>query len=114
VPTASRQIGPPHALNVILDDSAALDIVLPSGLEPSLPAVNGSSGVSQFYLLDDGKTGVLALGSFSAPTFDGLQQSLLTGLVGLKNRGATRLIVDLTNNSGGKLVPRQFRYQTNY
>ena len=44
---------------------------------------------------DDGKTGVLALGSFSAASFTALGDSLLTGLQNLKEQGATQLIVDV-------------------
>lgn len=83
-----------HALNVLLDTAPQLDITLPPGLTPPNP-VSGSNGVSQFFMLDDGKTGVLALGSFSAGSFDQLEASMLNGLLTLKNSGATQLIVDV-------------------
>jgi len=77
------------------------NIVLPPELQPPVPAVNGSSQVSQFYMLKDNITGVLALGSFSSNSFFGLQTSLLDGLTNLTRLGATQLVVDVTNNGGG-------------
>ncbi|KAG6885736.1 hypothetical protein C0993_010563 [Termitomyces sp. T159_Od127] len=90
-----------HHLNVILDDIPMSDIVLPPTLVPSLPAVNGSRSVAQFYLLDDEKTGVLALGSFSDSDYLAFLNGLLEGLFSLKSKNATQLIVDVTNNGGG-------------
>jgi hypothetical protein len=89
-------------LSVILDATPRLDVVLPPALTPAHP-VNGSSGVAQFFVLPGAKekTGVLALGSFSADTLDGLQSAMLGGLQTLKAQGATRLIVDVSNNGGG-------------
>ncbi|KAI0792260.1 hypothetical protein C8Q75DRAFT_792008 [Abortiporus biennis] len=89
-----------HALNVLVDSSPPLDVVLPPALTPINP-VAGSSGVAQFFMLNDNITGVLALGSFSANSFDGLEQAMLSGLQSLKSAGATQLIVDVTNNGGG-------------
>ncbi|CAL1699095.1 unnamed protein product [Somion occarium] len=89
-----------HALNVILDSTPLQDVVLPPVLTPQ-GEVPGGNGVAQFFLLDDGKTGVLALGSFSANSFDGLERAMLTGLVNLKAAGASQLIVDVSNNGGG-------------
>jgi hypothetical protein len=79
-----------HALNVLLDSAPRSDVELPAGLAP--PAgLPGSSGVAQFFLLSDNATGVLALGSFSAASFDDLQNATLNGLQTLVKRGATRL-----------------------
>lgn len=91
-------------MNVVLDADARSNIALPFTLKPTtnIPA---SAGVAQFFLLDDGKTGVLALGSFSASSFEGLQRTLLNGLLQLKGKGAQRLIVDVTNNGGGEQNP---------
>ncbi|KAI0074081.1 hypothetical protein K474DRAFT_1602120 [Panus rudis PR-1116 ss-1] len=89
-----------HALNVILDSTPLQDVVLPPTLTPG-GQVNGSNGVAEGFLLDDKITGVFALGSFSANSFDGLEQAMLDTLVSLKNAGATRLIVDVSNNGGG-------------
>ncbi|KAH8103013.1 hypothetical protein BXZ70DRAFT_889701 [Cristinia sonorae] len=89
-----------HAMNVILDTAPKLDIALPPVLTPANPVV-GSAGVAQFFMLDDKKTGVLALGSFSDNSFDGLERAMLSGLQNLKSAGATQLIVDVTGNGGG-------------
>jgi hypothetical protein len=79
-----------HALNVLLDSAPRSDVELPAALAP--PAgLPGSSGVAQFFLLPDNATGVLALGSFSAASFDDLQNATLNGLQTLVKRGATRL-----------------------
>ncbi|KAG6919989.1 hypothetical protein DXG01_013338 [Tephrocybe rancida] len=90
-----------HAMNVILDGTPLSDIALPEELHPTMPPLNESYSVAQFYLLDDKVTGVLALGSFSANNFTAFGLSLLNGLQELKARGATRLVVDVTNNGGG-------------
>ncbi|RDB27918.1 Peptidase S41 family protein ustP [Hypsizygus marmoreus] len=90
-----------HPVNVILDASPPSDVVLPPTLVPSLPTVPGSRNAAQFYLLKDGKTGVLALGSFSDNDFNAFLNSMLEGLVALKSQGATQLVVDVSNNGGG-------------
>ncbi|KAL1745699.1 hypothetical protein HDZ31DRAFT_35878 [Schizophyllum fasciatum] len=90
-----------HAINVIMDDAPYADIGLPETIRPSIPALNESYSVAQFFMPNDTQTGVLALGSFSAANFTAFQESLLNGLVALKARGATNLIVDVTNNGGG-------------
>ncbi len=99
--TAYRQQAPispadarKHPINAILDTTPLLDVALPPALIPGAP-VAGSSGVSEFHLLADKKTGVLALGSFSDSSFDGFEKTLLTGLQNLKAAGATQLIVDV-------------------
>lgn len=81
-------------LNVMLDTSPLSDVVLPPPLVPPAP-VNGSRNAAQFFLLDDKKTGVLALGSFSDGDFNAFLGSLLTGLLNLKSLGATQLVVDV-------------------
>ncbi|KAF5370878.1 hypothetical protein D9758_002013 [Tetrapyrgos nigripes] len=90
-----------HPVNVLLDATPLTDIDLPQKMQPPNPALNESYSVAQFYLMNDNTTGVLALGSFSAPNFMVFQASLLAGLVELKARGARKLIVDVTNNGGG-------------
>ncbi|KAM5543490.1 hypothetical protein V8D89_002741 [Ganoderma adspersum] len=89
-----------HLMNVMLDTSPQVDVALPPEQRPTNPQT-GSSSVVQFFLLDDAKTGVLALGSFSGDSFANLQNNLLTGLQNLKDKGATQLIVDISNNGGG-------------
>ncbi|KAF8884720.1 hypothetical protein CPB84DRAFT_1837997 [Gymnopilus junonius] len=95
------QVARQQPLNVMLDSSPSSDIVLPPPLQPALPAVNGSRSVSQFYLLKDGKTGVMALGSFSDNDFNAFLLGMLHGLQSLQALGATQLIVDVSNNGGG-------------
>ncbi|KAF9479493.1 hypothetical protein BDN70DRAFT_932553 [Pholiota conissans] len=88
-------------VNVMLDTSPPSDVVLPPTLVPALPSLNGSASVTQFYMLKDGKTGVMALGSFSDSDFNTFLIGMLTGLQSLKSLGATQLIVDVSNNGGG-------------
>ena len=80
---------------MIVDAAPAHVISLPPPLQPALPAVNGSRSVAQFYFLEDGKTGVLALGSFDDDDISAFYLGLLKGLVSLQSLGATQLIVDL-------------------
>jgi len=100
-PAISADAARKHPINVILDTSPLSDVVLPPVLSPGLPPVNGSRNVAKFYLMKDGKTGVLALGSFSDTDYFAFLNSLLQGLVTLKSQGATQLVVDVTNNGGG-------------
>ena len=80
-------------ISATLDNRRAmLDATLPEGLQPSSPV--GGSGVSQFYMLDDGKTGVLALGEIPGDFSENLNP-MVDGLRKLVERGATRLILDL-------------------
>ncbi|KAL0578755.1 hypothetical protein V5O48_003253 [Marasmius crinis-equi] len=91
-----------NPMNVILDGTPLSDIDLPEVLTPSEESLNSSYSVAQFYQLEsDNETGVLALGSFSARNFSLFQSSLLNGLQELKELGAKKLIVDVTNNGGG-------------
>ena len=93
-PAFSSPDTPKERINVMLDTSPLSDVVLPSQLTPTSP-VNGSRNVAQFFLLNDTKTGVLALGSFDDPDFDSFLDSLLTGLITLKSLGANQLVVDV-------------------
>ncbi|KAG5633834.1 hypothetical protein DXG03_006612, partial [Asterophora parasitica] len=87
-----------NPINVILDNQPLSDIVLPPALAPGLPAAPGSRNAAKFYLLKDGKTGVLALGSFSDSSYDAFLNSLLQGLVSLISQGATQLVVDVVRS----------------
>ena len=95
-PAISPSDAKKHFISALLDDKPASDVVLPPGLTPAAP-VAGSSGVAQFFVLPDKKTGVLALGSFSANSFDQLQNTLLVGLQSLVSAGTTQLIVDVVS-----------------
>nr|GAT56785.1 predicted protein [Mycena chlorophos] len=89
-------------INVLVDATPLWDVELPEEMLPAPIPLNQSYSVAQFYVLDnDNTTGVLALGSFSAPDFLPFMKSLLDGLTELKSLGATKLIVDVTNNGGG-------------
>ena len=108
--SAVRAAGAQHARNVMLDTAPPTDVALPAGLTPAAN-VGGSAGVSEFFLLDDGKTGVLALGSFEDTSFDGFQQTLLTGLTNLKDAGATQLIVDVVRGLHEKSISIFAKFQ---
>ena len=97
-----------HLMNVMLDTSPQVDVALPPEQRPTNPQT-GSSSVVQFFLLDYAKTGVLALGSFSGDSFANLQNNLLAGLQNLKDKGATQLIVDISNNGGGYICVAHVR-----
>lgn len=79
----------------MLDTAPISDVVLPPTLAPALPVLNGSASVTQFYMLKDGKTGVMALGSFSDTVFSTFLLGMLTGLQSLQSLGATQLVVDV-------------------
>ncbi|CAE6419408.1 unnamed protein product [Rhizoctonia solani] len=85
-------------ISTLVADGPLFDVTLPSRLTPPTPIVG--SGALQFYMLDDNKTAVLALGSFSGD-FAGVQKGILDGINTVKSKGATRLLVDVTNNGGG-------------
>lgn len=90
-----------HPVNVILDGLPMSDIDLPETMQPPLTSMNSSYSVADFYMLPDNRTGVLALGSFSAKNFTRFGEALRDGLFELKEQGAERLVVDVTNNGGG-------------
>ncbi|QRV82824.1 peptidase family S41 protein [Ceratobasidium sp. AG-Ba] len=74
------------------------DIELPASLTP--PPGVWSVGPMNWYMLDDGKTAVLQLSSFSG-RFLSLQKGVLDGISKVQAKGATRLLIDLSNNGGG-------------
>ena len=84
-------------MNVLLDGTPLSDIDLPGPLTPDLPRLNDSYSVAEFFVLKDGLTGVLALGSFSAKNYTLFGESLLAGLKNLKKAGVERLIVDVVS-----------------
>ncbi|KAF8808555.1 hypothetical protein BYT27DRAFT_7188751, partial [Phlegmacium glaucopus] len=111
-PSIPAQVGGRKpSLNVVLDTAPPSDVVLPPPLQPALPTLNGSRSVSQFYLLNDGKTGVMALGSFSDSDFHAFLLGMLQGLTSLKSSGATQPIVDLSNNGGGSICAAHWLYR---
>lgn len=104
-PTAEFVQAPPvppavalkHPINVALDNQPLSDVLLPVALSPALPLHPGSQGVAQYYMLEDGVTGVMALGSFSESVvgYKAFLAGFLTGLQGLKASGAQKLIIDV-------------------
>ena len=87
-------------MNVMLDTAPLSDATLPPDLQPAGP-LDGSAGDAQFFMLDDGKTGVLALGSFSWDSIYNGENALMKGFQSLRAANATQLIVDVSNNGGG-------------
>jgi hypothetical protein len=81
----------------MLDSTPLTDVLLPPGLTPPSQSLNGSFLGGEFFMLEDGKTGVLALGSFSGDDLDKMESGLLDGFLGLKSLGATRLVVDVVS-----------------
>lgn len=84
-----------QAISGLVADGPLFDITLPARLSP--PTSITGSGALQFYVLDDAKTAVLVLGSFSG-SFAGVQQGILDGLNAVKAKGATHLLVDVVSN----------------
>ncbi|KAG8687366.1 hypothetical protein FRC09_013544 [Ceratobasidium sp. 395] len=74
------------------------NIVLPQRSSPS--GSLSSARNMRWYMLDDRETAVLQLSSFSG-SLRGLQSKVLDGLTKVKAKGATKLLIDLTNNGGG-------------
>ncbi|KAI0752695.1 hypothetical protein C8Q80DRAFT_469989 [Daedaleopsis nitida] len=74
---------------------------LPDPFKPSLPALNGSDDVLKSYILPDGKTGVIFVGSFEPNDFSQFQIDVAATMAEFQKAGLTQLILDLTNNGGG-------------
>lgn len=82
----------------LIDVADVEPLSLPPHLQP--PAPIAALGTARFNL--DGKVGILSLGSFATGAdFDDWFQILKSGIMELKEQGATHLIVDVTNNGGG-------------
>ena len=90
-----------HAMNIMtrMNANLAQNILLPPGMAPA-GNLSTSQNVTQFFFLNDNKTGILALGSFDDSDFNTFEQVLLNGLMDLKNRGATQLIIDIVRCTG--------------
>ncbi|CUA71803.1 Glucan 1,4-alpha-maltotetraohydrolase [Rhizoctonia solani] len=70
-------------------------------MERLFPAGNVSgTGDMNWFVLKDGKTAVLRLGSFQG-NLTALQQNVLDGIDAVKSAGASKLLIDVTNNGGG-------------
>lgn len=88
---------PSRYINELVDESPLTNVDLPPTLVPMLVPVDGSYNAAQFYLSNDKKTGILALGSFSDSDYYGFMDNLLKGLLQLKSLGASQLIVDVVS-----------------
>jgi hypothetical protein len=87
----------------MLDPSKYIALDLPEPYIPTIPKVNGSEGAIKAYLLPDNRTGVMYVSSFSPLSFDGFQEDIKASLDDLKQRGASRLLIDTSNNGGKPL-----------
>ncbi|KAJ8475311.1 hypothetical protein ONZ45_g15653 [Pleurotus djamor] len=83
----------------IIDKGESQAVGLPPEFEPKLPQVNGSDGVIKSYILADGITGVMFVGSFGGD-FNGFQHDVVSAITQFKASGVTRLLIDLTDNGG--------------
>ncbi|KAI0050268.1 hypothetical protein FA95DRAFT_1603627 [Auriscalpium vulgare] len=101
---------PARALPVAVGRMPSSAIGLPAPFQPSLPPVVPSADVMRTYLLPDGKTGVIFVGSF-LDDVDQFQIDVQNAVTSLKSSGATRLVIDLTNNLGGTVCLGIFLHQ---
>ncbi|KAJ3505956.1 hypothetical protein NLJ89_g7141 [Agrocybe chaxingu] len=92
----------------IIDLSFINPIPLPQAFLPDGVPMPGTSDIIKPYLLPDNETGVIFIGSFVPWDFTGFQQDIVTGITALKTAGATKLLIDLTNNEGGYVCLGQF------
>ncbi|KAB5591995.1 Peptidase S41 family protein [Ceratobasidium theobromae] len=88
--------GIPLAVSALTLDGRQEDPALPSRLFPTGEV--SAAGSMYWFVLNDGKTAVLRL-----PTLQVLRQGVLDGITAVKSKGATRLLIDLTNNEGGTI-----------
>ncbi|KAF8525560.1 hypothetical protein BU17DRAFT_41653 [Hysterangium stoloniferum] len=85
----------------IIDGSLKRAIGLPSQFRPKLSNLSGQDGSVKSYILPDGKSGVLFVGSFTDDL--NFQQETVTAINTFKSKGVSQLIIDVTNNPGGSL-----------
>ncbi|EAU84152.2 hypothetical protein CC1G_08693 [Coprinopsis cinerea okayama7 len=106
-----KQEVPPvrHPKGDVLDPSKHISLALPDPYLPTVPSTEGSTFVIKSYLLPDNKTGVMYIGSF-AGNFDQFQLDVYLAVNDLKKKGASRLLIDLSNNGGGFLCLGQYLY----
>ncbi|KAF8668087.1 Peptidase family S41 [Rhizoctonia solani] len=92
--------------NLVYDEPR--DIALPEHLTPN-GSVSGYGALS-WYMLEDKKTAVLWLGSFDGRAIE-VRKSILNGLKSVKEKGAERLLIDVTNNGGGLICTASFLHR---
>lgn len=98
---------PPKAITRSPSDAVGL----PLQFQPSLPVVNTNASFMVSYILPDGITGVLFVGSFQESNNEQFQLDLAATITSLGAAGATRLLIDLTNNPGGFICQGFFLHQ---
>ncbi|KAI0052380.1 hypothetical protein FA95DRAFT_1392982 [Auriscalpium vulgare] len=94
----------------IVDLAPKQAVGLPGPFIPTLPQVNGSTGVIKSYILDDKKTGVMFIGSFEGD-FVQFQTDTVAAINQFKASGVTNLLIDITNNGGGFVCLGLFLHQ---
>ncbi|KAF8696565.1 Peptidase family S41, partial [Rhizoctonia solani] len=92
--------------NLVYDEPR--DIALPEHLTPN-GSVSGYGALS-WYMLEDKKTAVLWLGSFDGRAIE-VRKAILNGLKSVKEKGAERLLIDVTNNGGGLICTASFLHR---
>ncbi|CEL60461.1 hypothetical protein RSOLAG1IB_09654 [Rhizoctonia solani AG-1 IB] len=92
--------------NLVYDEPR--DIALPERLLPN-GQVSGYGALS-WYMLDDGKTAVLWMSSFDGRANE-VRKAIVNGLKSVKEKGAVRLLVDVTNNGGGLICTASFLHR---
>ncbi|KAF9011868.1 hypothetical protein BDQ17DRAFT_793629 [Cyathus striatus] len=96
---------------VIIDKSNQNALGLPDPFHPSVPPVNGSTGVIKSFILPDKKTGVMFVGSFEPDDFGSFQTDTVAAINAFKVAGVSQVLLDLTNNGGGFVCLGQFLHQ---
>uniref|UniRef100_A0A8H8CIE2 Tail specific protease domain-containing protein n=1 Tax=Psilocybe cubensis TaxID=181762 RepID=A0A8H8CIE2_PSICU len=95
----------------IIDGRQSRAINLPDPFLPTAPPLDGSDDAIKTFVLPDGKTGVMFVGTFSPNDFDQFQLDTVSSVNALKKAGVTQLIIDLTGNGGGFVCLGQFLHQ---
>ncbi|KAF8579069.1 hypothetical protein K439DRAFT_1638297 [Ramaria rubella] len=85
----------------ILDGSLKNAIGLPVPFQPTVPIIAGQDDAVKSFILPDGITGVLFVGSFEPNDEQTFEQDIVTSMNTFTQNGVRQLIVDLTNNGGG-------------
>ncbi|PPQ92503.1 hypothetical protein CVT25_010336 [Psilocybe cyanescens] len=95
----------------IIDGLQSRAIGLPGPFQPTAPPLNGSDDAIKSFILPDGKTGVMFVGTFSPNDFDQFQVDTIAATNALKAAGVKQVIIDLTDNGGGFVCLGQFLHQ---
>ncbi|KAL5498002.1 hypothetical protein ACEPAH_2933 [Sanghuangporus vaninii] len=107
---AVRRNGRPQARAAIRDVAPGNAIGLPQPFLPTVPPVDPSAGVIKSFILPDGQTGVMFVGSFEGD-FLQFQTDTVNAMNSFLSANVSRLLIDLTNNGGGFVCLGQFLHQ---